>query len=317
MADNFRLPATPTGDPGTGPLMRTVDDGIGHHQVVRLGGGHSPIVESGSLTAAQPLPGTVVAGGTVGGVSDVGHLGNVQITVSGTYVGALMFEASPDGGTSWYPQAATREDTMKPEFLTATLTNLTATWQADLAGFNRFRVRMPTRTSGTAVILIDYGAHPFMPSVGSVPHQPPGAIPVNFFTDSIAMVATAATLVNLAATRDLAAPGAATATQTVPTNKTFRPLGFTVSHTSGTAAVRRVIFRLVAVKTGTAVAGSASLLTVISVNPVATIGAAGDNQVSGAILPELGPGYSFGVTAHLDAAAAGSTVSISLYGIEY
>src|SRR5215212_3770581 len=90
-----RLPETPAGDPGTGPNVAWFDDGTGLQNVARHAGVVPGPQVAGSITAAQPLPGTPIAGGTVGGTVDISHLGNVRVVVSGTYAGVnLTFEAS-------------------------------------------------------------------------------------------------------------------------------------------------------------------------------------------------------------------------------
>ena len=70
----------------------------------------------------------------------------VQIT--GTFVGTLLFEASPDG-TNWYGVYGNQINSTL-----ALSTTGTGLWRVCVAGFTNFRVRLHPPTSGTASILI-------------------------------------------------------------------------------------------------------------------------------------------------------------------
>lgn len=133
-----------------------------------VGASYAPV--TGNLTAAQPTPGTPVAGGTVA-TGDIGLAGNVTVGISGTYSGvSVVFEVSPDSGTTWYPAGAAREDTGGNEggIAFALPSNTTRLWTMAAPGFNRFRVRATAYTSGTAAVIILAGSYPFAETVTAI-----------------------------------------------------------------------------------------------------------------------------------------------------
>ena len=68
--------------------------------------------------------------------------------ITGTFVGTLLFEASPDG-TNWYGVYGNQINSTL-----ALSTTTTGLWRVSVAGFTNFRVRLHPPTSGTASILI-------------------------------------------------------------------------------------------------------------------------------------------------------------------
>ena len=120
----------------------------------------APVI--GNITAAQPLPGTVVAGGTI--TANVGSAGNCTITIKGTFNAQFFFEISDDSGTTWYPTTGARTDNTASENTTPVLTTPTG-WNFAMPGFNQIRIRCITYTSGTVVVRIAQGGFLYSPSV--------------------------------------------------------------------------------------------------------------------------------------------------------
>ena len=76
----------------------------------------------------------------------------VQIT--GTFVGTLLFEASPDSGADWYSVYGNGINSSL-----ALSTTGTGLWRVCVAGFTNFRVRLHPVTSGSASVLLRLIAH--------------------------------------------------------------------------------------------------------------------------------------------------------------
>ena len=104
----------------------------------------------------------------------IGIAGNATISISGTYAGVnATFEASDDGGTTYFPISAVREDTGIAETTTGVLTaNTSRIWTTAAPGFTNIRVRATAYTSGTANVRISPGSYPFEPNVSAVPPTP-------------------------------------------------------------------------------------------------------------------------------------------------
>lgn len=101
-------------------------------------------------------------------------LGNATVTLNtSAFVGTLQFEVSDDGGTTYFPVSAAREDSSGQD--TAPVFNIAAAyqrmWLIGLAGITHFRVRCSAFTSGTAPIRISGGPSLIEPNplVGAVP----------------------------------------------------------------------------------------------------------------------------------------------------
>jgi hypothetical protein len=96
-------------------------------------------------------------------VAAVASAGNATVTINtAAFVGTLVFEASDDGGTTYYTVAAGREDGTGQDYqVVYTITALyQRIWIVGLAGVTHFRVRCSAFTSGTAAIRITPG--PFL-----------------------------------------------------------------------------------------------------------------------------------------------------------
>lgn len=63
--------------------------------------------------------------------------------------GALNFEASDDGGTTWYPIALRRIDSGVTETTYTIVASQKIAWQGDIAGYTDFRVRLNPAITGT------------------------------------------------------------------------------------------------------------------------------------------------------------------------
>lgn len=86
---------------------------------------------------------------------------NFLISINGTYgTATAVFEGSDDGGTTWYPIQASRDDTPVIETGYTGLTNQSRTWQINNPGLDSLRVRSTAVASGTANIRISISAAP-------------------------------------------------------------------------------------------------------------------------------------------------------------
>jgi hypothetical protein len=150
--DVTRLPALATGANTIGAVL-----------------GAQPATTTGNLTAAQATIGTPVAGGTV--AAAVTGYGNATITISGTFTGLnASFEASEDGGTTYYVLQAQRESDGCPISSTGVIATAANTYMylVSLAGVTHLRVRAAAWASGTAAVRISPGSMPFEPVVSAV-----------------------------------------------------------------------------------------------------------------------------------------------------
>lgn len=101
------------------------------------------ISASGSLASA-----TTVTTATLTGVA------TASVQVTGTWAGTLTPQVSLDG-TTYVSLSATGLINVNTGAYSATIASAaTGIWQADIAGFNFFRMNMTTYTSGTAVVTI-------------------------------------------------------------------------------------------------------------------------------------------------------------------
>src|SRR5258708_18122455 len=120
--------------------------------------------EALNLDASGNLLEKVAAGGGGGTTSATGNMTNdgdtvaIALTVSqetalvqilGTFTLTVLFEASPDGGTTWYGVSG-----VQGTGTVASSTTATGYWRVNIAGFTHFRVRAHPVTSGTANITI-------------------------------------------------------------------------------------------------------------------------------------------------------------------
>jgi hypothetical protein len=134
----YQVPAIPAGDAGTGPYFSsdTHSDGVQtvHKDKILICDASGNIVDSLTTAPAGTERGIVtrpitsgtqaVQGGplvtTSGTITtatsavtsgDVGVYNNVTVVISGTYAGVnVIFEVSPDAGTTWVPVVGSRLD---------------------------------------------------------------------------------------------------------------------------------------------------------------------------------------------------------------
>ena len=96
--------------------------------------------------------GTITTSSSTVAVATAGY-NAVTVSVNGTYAGVnFTFEASDDGGTTYYNVAAARLDNTAVNTSTGVIANQTAMWTAYLGATTNFRVRATAYTSGTANI---------------------------------------------------------------------------------------------------------------------------------------------------------------------
>lgn len=137
--------------------------------------GSIPLV-TGSITAAQPLIGTPVAGGTV--EADVRRASNLNVFPTGTFSGVnCTFEGSVEdtGNTNWFAIQAVRTNANLVEVATGVLSAQPLyAWELSVNALSRFRIRATARTSGTQVWNILPGAYATepIPAAQASPTQP-------------------------------------------------------------------------------------------------------------------------------------------------
>lgn len=113
----------------------------------------SAFADSAAVTGTVTNDGDVVSIALPGGQATV--LTNILL---GTLVGTLLFEASPDSGTTWVSVSGAQAGTSS----VATSTTSAGVWRIGVAGFTNFRIRLhPTvsGTSGTITLRVTQGAH--------------------------------------------------------------------------------------------------------------------------------------------------------------
>ncbi len=300
-------------------MASTTDANSREEQHIRIAGGAGPANEAGSLTAAQPSATTPVAGGTVGGAADYSSVGNVTVAVFGTtHAGFnVVFEGSPDGGTTWFSLTAQDEATNTQANTAAIATNGQRLFSLSLFGLNRFRVRASARTSGTLGVVIAPGVILIEPVLAAVMTNPAGSKPYSL-TPANAGVATATTteaLASLIASRNLTAAATAT-TQTVTSGKTLRILGFAATFRGAAATATVAIITLRAVLTGTVTATSPVVAQIFLTTPAVANSHVFASLDLGQFI-ELPSGASFGVSTVLTIANTGSLAWPTIYGIEF
>lgn len=190
---------------GSGPILLDTVVVSGKHQLVVSGGGGGagdasaanqllgnatlvaidgklPALSSGRLpTVTTPAAVAAVTGNitAVAGTlaADVASASNVTMYVTGTFAGHnCTFEASIDGGTTWFGVQAVRTNANTIEATTGVLGAAPAyAWKLSVNSFTNVRVRATAHTSGTAVWRIQ-------PS--SMATEPGPAVPVHGVTQS-------------------------------------------------------------------------------------------------------------------------------------
>jgi hypothetical protein len=162
------------GDPVTNTGVANVDATFGLEVQVA---GQQASATAGTITTSTS---TVAASAT--------SYGNASITISGTYAGvAIVFEASDNSGTTYFPIQAQRESDGQVVAADVLASNASVMYCVDLPGTTNVRVRATAYTSGTANVRITPGGMPFMPtvSVGNATYAT-GATPVRQATSTTA-----------------------------------------------------------------------------------------------------------------------------------
>ena len=103
----------------------------------------SVLLPDGSTT------GTVTNDGDVVSIALPGGQATALVQITGVFVGTLLFEATPDGGTNWYAVYGNQVNSSL-----ASSTTITGLWRVPVAGFTNFRVRLHPTTSGSASVLL-------------------------------------------------------------------------------------------------------------------------------------------------------------------
>jgi hypothetical protein len=118
--------------------------------------GSQPTISSGTITTATSTVAALVT-----------NYGNATIAIFGTYAGVnITFEASPDGGTTYFPIQVQRETDGGVLSATGVLTaNTAALFSTSCPGYTHIRARATAYTSGTANVIIAPGSMPFEPVV--------------------------------------------------------------------------------------------------------------------------------------------------------
>lgn len=135
---------------------------------------------TGSITAAQPVLGTPVAGGTV--ECDVRRASNLNVFCTGTFAGVnCTFEGSVEdsGATNWFGIQAVRTNANTVELATGVLSAQPAyAWELSVNALSRFRIRATARTSGTQNWTILPGAYATEPIPAIQTHAVTGTVTV-------------------------------------------------------------------------------------------------------------------------------------------
>lgn len=98
-----------------------------------------------------------------GGTAATPGIGAVCVNVTGTFVATLVFEATTDGGTSWF--AVSAWPVASPGIVSGVpVQSVTGAgqWVIPVQGFNQIRVRCSAFTSGTANVAIESSASGFL-----------------------------------------------------------------------------------------------------------------------------------------------------------
>lgn len=110
-------------------------------------GGNQSALSSASWTSATGLNTTVAL--SITGYNTV----SVVITATSTVTaGAITFEVSIDGGTTWIPINMARIDSYTVESVYTLVASTNRGWTSSVDAFTNFRVRLSTAITGTATI---------------------------------------------------------------------------------------------------------------------------------------------------------------------
>lgn len=105
----------------------------------------------GSIDTVQTAQSIAATSGNAVTVSSLNGYGGVAVQITGTWTGTVTFEASVDGGTTYFSNPAIAVNGTGVLVTTATGNGQ---WQSDIAGFSNFRIRCSITGTGTAVISI-------------------------------------------------------------------------------------------------------------------------------------------------------------------
>lgn len=192
--------------------------------------------------AGAPLAtstGTVTTATSAVTSGDVAVYNNVTVVMYGTHAGVnVIFEVSPDAGTTWVPLIGSRLDGTGTESASGVLpSNATRGWEFTLPAVNRFRVRATAWTSGTANVIIGAGTMPLEPVVNAVYTPAPARTIKSVYLEGEAGVNADTIIAALAVvTTPGTAPSTAQTSVTVTAGKTFRitSLSFSIYVTTAT-----------------------------------------------------------------------------------
>lgn len=307
ISNNFRLPATPAGDPGTGPLISSIDDGTAQHQNMRITGGAAPTSTTGTVTTATSAVTT----------GDIGAFNNVTVVVYGTYAGVnITFEVSPDAGTTWVSIVGSRLDGTGTEASTGVLpANTTRGWEFTLPAVNRFRVRATAWTSGTANVIIAAGSMPLEPVVNAIFTKPPYN-QKSYTNANVAYAGVTEANPNLTPVTDgVAAAGAANFTVTA--GKRLRIQTIYVAFKGAAATATQVNFNLRANPSGTVTNASPVLATLGAAVPATANSFVSQQLNLGPDGIEIPGGWNWGLFNVAAIANAASTVWSTVVGYEF
>lgn len=144
------------------------------------GGGGGGLTNTELRAAPVPVAErTFTTSGSVTNVADAvtltvdGTSRAVSFWIGGTYSGAnLTYEASPDGGTTWYSLLAhsAASGTLFNAGVTGVISGAPIHQSLLPPGANRVRARLTAITSGTVTLTITAGADPILPGVALIPN---------------------------------------------------------------------------------------------------------------------------------------------------
>lgn len=275
-----------------------------------------------TVSAAAAAGAATAAAGTYGGSNDMTKTNNVGVLIGSvaTAGSVLVFEASPDGGTTWLQVPMRDEQTQQPVWSVTIAANTPRVLFRAFGSFTRFRVRCSTFVaSSTPAILIDPGTFPWEPMPAAINMNPAGAVNVSYATAAagVGQATTTEALDAMTGQRDGSAIGSAS-TFTVPAGKTFRILGFTGWARNGAATATMMAIKIRALKSGTVAANTGFEVITLLCPMTNAVGATNrDNFTAGSSFIELLSGWSWAVSAVLGVASAATVMGASVYGIEY
>ena len=315
---------------GSGPILLDTVVVSGKHQLVVSGGGGGagdasaanqllgnatlvaidgklPALSSGRLpTVTTPAAVAAVTGNitAVAGTlaADVASASNVTMYVTGTFAGHnCTFEASIDGGTTWFGVQAVRTNANTIEATTGVLGAAPAyAWKLSVNSFTNVRVRATAHTSGTAAWRIQ-------PS--SMATEPGPAVPVHGVTQSGTWnIGTVTTVTAAAATTTPANGTSYNAVSAASTNATSVKASagnlfeITASNVTATATFVKLYNKASAPTVGTDV-------------PVLTISVPANTTVA-MQFGSQGKRFAIGIALAVTAAAAATDTAAAVAGVQ-